>query len=66
MYVLADCTGYVIRFFPSFSREDDTVEKIVFDLLGQEYINKGYHIYMDKYVIVNFIYFYVVLGFLQL
>lgn len=49
MYVLSDDIGYAIRFFPSFGRPNDTVEKIVGDLLESDFLNKGFHVFMDKF-----------------
>lgn len=62
MFVLADSDGYAIKFFPSFGRgkekkkrdgkieKVDSVRDIVLDLLGTDFNNKGYHVFMDRYI----------------
>ena len=48
MFVLADVTGYVIKFFPSFLRVKDTVQRIVFDLISDVLTPNNHHLFMDK------------------
>ena len=47
IFVLADSSGYAIKFFPSFIYDKYTVMDVVNDLL-YDYIGKGYHVYMDR------------------
>jgi len=42
IYVLADYTGYAIKFFPAFDRDNDNVLSIVSDLLGENFLHKGF------------------------
>ena len=49
LLILANYAGYdVIRFVPSFIYRKYTAEDIVFDLFSTEFVNKGYHIFIDK------------------